>query len=627
MSQDFVKNGTNPNDGAVHRILDRLDRLVLKAWRIFVSLKFGIGLLVLIGVLAIYGTMTYASNAAFGDNAIPMARTLFFESRWFVGLLVLFACNLILSTWHVTLMSLGIWWKKDFRRGRTYYEHGSSPRAEVKVPGGLDEVETLLRRKFTRVYRDGDAIFAHAGLLSRLGPTIVHIGMLTVIFSQVTKAAMQWNGMLVTEGRFIAGEGDPASNFINEPLALEQQISQENRREVTIPYWIRVLDFDEIKHANSQMPAYYSSLIEVADPKTQETRVIQLDMNHSVNIGGLQFHQAGFTPAPDTEIQRINFDVRDTATGERIAVTDASPNTRVRIGETDDFLEVDGIKPADRWHIYTAGDPDRAKADGLLTGGQELKYAFRLDAFYPDFRIDEKTKEPTSISPKPNNPALKVAILLDGKQVETTWLFLDQQLAAAVPDSHPRFKLTFSDIRVRSGLTADKVDWNEKGAAVFEVKLKDRERDADLGSELMALGESSRGYPYTANIDHGGAAQLGTEKGYEVRILGPTPRFATVLSVVKEPTVPWTKAGVVITVLGAIMTFAVRYRALYGWQDADRGSVRLALVPRWGQTAVTEEFEKLVATLSHGKGAVRRHHDNTTDEVAPAHDTVKQAPA
>lgn len=622
MSQDFVKNGTNPDDGPVHRFLDRVDRLVLKAWRVFVSLKFGIGLLTLIGVLSIYGTMRYASNGALGDNAIPMARTLFFESRWFVALLLLFACNLILSTWHVTVMSLGIWWKKEFRRGRVYYEHGNSPRAEVKVPGGLDEAEKVLRQKFTRVHRDGDAIFAHAGLLSRLGPTIVHVGMLMVIFSQVAKAGLQWNGKLVTEGRFIAGEGDPASNFINEPVALEQQLTQENRREIAIPYWIRVLDFDEIKHANSQMPAYFSSLIEVADPKTQETRVIQLDMNHSVNIGGLQFHQAGFTPAPETEVQRINFDVRDTATGERIAVTDASPGTRVRIGETDEFLEVNGIQPANRWKIFTAADPQKPKAEGLLVGGQELKYSFRLDQFYPEFKIDEKTNEPVSASPQPKNPALQVAILLNDKQVETTWLFLDPSLAAVVPDSHPRFKLTFTDIRVRSGLTAESVDWKEKGAAVFEVKLHDRERDVDVGTELLMLGESSRPYPYTAKVDHAGDAQLGTEAGYEVRILGPTQRFATVLSVVKEPTVPWTKAGVVITVLGALMTFVFRYRALYGWLDAERGSVRLALVPRWGQTAITEEFEKLVAILSHGKGAVRRHHDNTTDEVAPAHDTA-----
>ncbi|HMZ52592.1 MAG TPA: hypothetical protein PK988_10025, partial [Candidatus Sumerlaeota bacterium] len=72
---EIVKKSTNFGGGVVG-IVAWLDRMILKGWRIFISLKFGIFLLVLIAVASIYGTMNYASNAALGDNAIPMARSM-----------------------------------------------------------------------------------------------------------------------------------------------------------------------------------------------------------------------------------------------------------------------------------------------------------------------------------------------------------------------------------------------------------------------------------------------------------------------------------------------------------------------------------------------------------------------
>ena len=345
MSQDLTKQDGNATPGILTRTLDWLDAITLRAWRVFVSLKFGIFLLALIGVLSIYGTLKYSSNAALGDNGISMGRALFFESQWFVALLLLFAIQLIFSTWHVTKMSFTIIWKKQFRRGRTFYEYGNSPRAEVPVPGGPEEAESILRRHFTRTHRDGNAFFAHRGLLSRIGPTIIHAGIIIVVFSQVMKAVLIWTGASVTEGRFIAEEGGPAYNFISEPIDLAQQMTGTNRRDTAIPYWIRVLDFDEVKHPNSEAPAYFSSLLEVRDPKTQKVKVAQLDMNHSLNIGGLQFHQAGFVAVPDGDAPRFNFDVRDAELGERIGVADVSPGVRGRVGNSELFFETEGAAP------------------------------------------------------------------------------------------------------------------------------------------------------------------------------------------------------------------------------------------------------------------------------------------
>ncbi len=616
--------------GPLIGLLDTLDTLVLRGWRIFVSLKFGLFLLALILGVSVWGTMGYASNAALGDNSIPMARTLVFESRWFVALLLLFAANLLFSTWHVTVMSCTIWWRKIFRRSRTYYEHGSSPRGEVPVDGGPEAVEKALRRRFTRVHRDGNAFFAHKGILSRFGPTIIHAGILIVVGAAVAKAVLTWNGRILTEGRFIAAEGE-MTNIIHEPIAPEQQITNENRREIPIDVWIKVLDFDEIMHPNSNVPRHFRSLLEVRDPRDNTITVAELDMNHGLRIhtsqyGWLNFHQAGYQPVSDGEFQRMNFDVRDRRTGERIAVSDTHPGNRVRIGETDYFLEVDGLRPADRWRVYSAESPFEVAAEGLLRGGRELSYSFRPEEFFPDFRIDEESGEPHNASNQPVNPALRTAVFLDGRQVATTWLFLDPELAAHVPDTHPRFRLELEDIRLRSGVDTSTVDWNRPGNALFVLALKDLENEREHGREMLVLGEDSRSFEYTARVDHEDV-ELGTEGIFDVRIAGPTQRYLTVLTVVNEPTVPYMNLGVGIVVLGALLTFMFRYRALYGLWDPSRGTLHMALVPRWGQSPVQEEFDELVHELSGGRGLVSTSASKTeptpADEIPAEHDSVR----
>lgn len=582
------------------RTLDALDRAILNGWRVFKSLKFGIFLLALIGVVSIWGTMGFASNAALGDNSIPMARTLVFEHPAFVALLLLFATNLAVSTWHVTRMSFGIYWKKQFHRDPAYYARGRSPRGEVAVEGGDSAVERVLARRFTRLHRDGNAFFAQRGILSRIGPTIVHAGIMIVILATVAKAMLIWNDKIITEGRFVAAEGEEMS-FISAPIALEQQISERNRRDIPLDVWVKVHDFDEVKFANSEVPAHFRSLVEVRDPETQEVTFAQLDMNHSLSVpskkyGRLQFHQAGYQPIPDQGAPRMNYDVRDTVTGERIAVTDAAPGDRVRVGETDMFLEVDGDSPGSRWYVYTTTSPHTAVAEGMLIGGAQMDFSLRAKDFFPDFRIDETTKRPVNASNLPNNPALEVALLMNGRETNTTWLFASQELAEMMPEMHPRFDLELSDIRVAPGSNLETIEWKEPGIAVFDINITDR-KTGTAERATLPLGSESKPIVYTSEVGHEGV-DLGTENGYEVRTLGPEQRFLTVLSVVNDPTVEYIKLGVGIILLGAMMTFMTRYRAFYGLWDEERGVLRMALVPRWGQSPVREEFDALAAELS-----------------------------
>jgi hypothetical protein len=573
-----------------------IDSIILRAWRFFKSIKMGILLLVIIGAVCVWGTMGFASNAALGNNQIPMARKMVFQSPWFAGLLTLFAVQLVISTWHVTLMSVTIWRKKEFRRTPSFYAPGSSsPRGVIASGEKLDQVLAFLRKRFTYAHEDNGAYFAQRGILSRLGPTVIHFGMIVVLASGLVRFFMVKSGHIVSEGRFIAAEGE-YSNAVWEPIDESQMIGGRNTRAREIPgsLYIRVLDFDEDQHANIGSPKYFSSLIEITDPKTSQVTVRQLDMNHSTALNGLQFHQAGYETVEDATPTRFNFDVRSIATGERIAVTDASAEVPVRIGDTDYHIILTGTAPGSRWEIFHRDSPTKPYATGTVQGGAETgSMEFAIVEFFPNFRIDPDTKMPVNFSNDPDNPAAQIVTYVEGEPHSTEWVFLNAELAAEVPTRNDAYRFNLVDVQVPAG--SEDVDWQKPGAVRFVVEAKRLDGKGEPEVVPIFMKERSRSLSYDAPAS-GTAVATGDEKDFQVINIGPTQRYLTVLSVIREPTVAYTTLGVIIILLGAGMTFANRYEAFYALRDTTDGSLRVALIPRWGHGSLTarESLEKIL---------------------------------
>lgn len=174
-------------------------------------------------------------------------------------------------------------------------------------------------------------------------------------------------------------------------------------------------------------------------------------------------------------------------------------------------------------------------------------------------------------------------------------LFYDPSLAGVTPEVDPRIRLSLEDIKISQSADTASVDWNKKGQALFTLRVKDPKGSGDGELVDLFMGEASKEFAFQPD---GNTASAKGE--YAVRMLGPTQRYMTILSVVNEPTVGYTMLGVGITVFGALLTFLFRYRAFYGLWDEATQSLRMALVPRWGQSPVKAEFDELVALLSHG---------------------------
>ncbi|MCB2155347.1 cytochrome c biogenesis protein ResB [bacterium] len=584
---------TNPADSAAPR---RRASLGIRAWRFFKSLKMGLLLLGLIALACVYGTVFYAANSVLGDNAIPLAKERVFNAGWFFALMAVFFVQFIISTWHVTKMSFGIWGKREFRSSRDYFRLGEG-RATVAVKGGPDRVEKVLRQRFTRAHRDGNRFFAHRGLRARIGPTIVHAGIVMILLTGLMRILLDRNGMILSEGRFIAAEGE-TTNEILVPKYRDQAVGGSNVQSLRIPFEVTVLDFDEIKHANSNAPAYFSSLIKVRDLQTGDVRVAKLDMNHSHTIGSLQFHQAGYQPLPPIQTYRVDFDVRDAQTGERIAVTDASPQTRVQVGNESLFLEIDGEQPGNDWRMYSAESPSEPIATGqLLAPAGETEFSFKATEIYPDFRVrktgEDGGLEPYNASNDPNYPAVHVVLLRDGMPQGETWLFLDPSLAPMMPAVDDRLRLELDDLQVARD--TESIDWTDPALFRMVIRAIDPNTDEEISRQVVRLGAESQ--PITLAAAPGAENLPPDGAEFAIYPIGRSMRYMTILSVVDEPTVPYNVAGVLLIALGAVITFTGRYRAFYGLWDEEEERLHLALVPRFGTAPDPKELEALVDEL------------------------------
>lgn len=560
------------------------ERLLWKAWRVFKSLKTGIFLLGMIGLVSVYGTMGFASNAALGDQQIPLARYYVFNAWWFALLLMVFGVQLVVSTWHVTVMSVTIWSKREFKRALSFFRPAvGAPRAEVTGIRDAAAADAIIRKAFTRAHEDGSALFAHRGLLSRIGPTIIHAGMITVLLAGLVRVVLVRNGYIMAEGVFTAAEGE-TSGLIFHPIVEAQKIGGSNIREIPIPEGrlIRVLDFDAEEHPNVNTPSYFSSLVEVVDSNTGRAQVFQLDMNHSMNIGGLQFHQSGYQQVEEASDSRFNFDIRERATGRRIAIVDATPGQRVRIGTTDYHFRVSGVEPGSRWQVSTRANPTEPIASGTVRGATTSELTYQVDQFYPNFYFDKERNEPATDGNEPDNPVARITTFLDGKRHTTELAFLNPELQREMPSANERYKFLLTDVKVPVG--EEQIDWSVPGSAQFQIAVV---RAGDMSAVTTAdlfLNERSAPVAFEDPAAASAAPSEG-EGNFEVLALGPAPRFVTILSVVREPTVPWSVAGVGLMFIGALMTFMFRYEALYGLWDRGAGTLRLALVPRWGRSA------------------------------------------
>ncbi|MER3432414.1 MAG: cytochrome C biogenesis protein CcsB [Leptolyngbya sp. ERB_1_1] len=267
---------------------------------VLADLKLAIVLLLAIAVFSIAGTVIeqgqsiayYQANypehpALFGFLTWKVLLTAGFDhvyrTWWYLSLLILFGASLTACTFTRQLPAL-----RWFSRTWNFY---SQPRQFRKFAlsaefpqGNLDQLSTLLEQRNYKLFREGERLYAHKGLIGRIGPIVVHAAMLLVLVGGVIGA---------TTG-FIAQEMVPSGgtfkidNVVDAGIWSAPQIPKDWSVKVN-RFWIDYLPTGEIDQ-------FYSDL-SVLDKDGKEIDRKTIHVNEPLKHKGVTLYQADWSIA------------------------------------------------------------------------------------------------------------------------------------------------------------------------------------------------------------------------------------------------------------------------------------------------------------------------------------------
>ncbi|MEM6592487.1 MAG: cytochrome c biogenesis protein, partial [Cyanobacteria bacterium P01_C01_bin.73] len=168
------------------------------------DLRLAIALLLAIAVFSIVGTVIeQGQSIAFYQQNYPDEPALFgflswqvvltvgldhvYRTWWFLSLLILFGASLTACTFTRQLTAL-----RWFSRTWNFY---TRPRQFSKLALSSDlpeatlaDLTPLLNQRRYRIFRRDDALYAHKGIVGRIGPIVVHASMLLILVGAVVGA-------------------------------------------------------------------------------------------------------------------------------------------------------------------------------------------------------------------------------------------------------------------------------------------------------------------------------------------------------------------------------------------------------------------------------------------------------
>lgn len=267
---------------------------------VLADLKLAIVLLLAIAVFSITGTVIeQGQSIAFYQANYPEHPALFgfltwkvllvagldhvYRTWWYLALLILFGASLIACTFTRQLPAL-----RWFSRTWNFY---SQPRQFRKFAlsaefpkGDIDQLSSLLEQRKYKIFREGEKLYAHKGIVGRIGPIIVHAAMILVLVGGVIGA---------TTG-FIAQEMVPSGgtfkidNVVDAGIWAAPQIPKDWSVKVN-RFWIDYLPTGEIDQ-------FYSDL-SVLDKDGKEVDRKTIHVNEPMKHNGVTMYQADWSIA------------------------------------------------------------------------------------------------------------------------------------------------------------------------------------------------------------------------------------------------------------------------------------------------------------------------------------------
>ncbi|MEO1690242.1 MAG: cytochrome c biogenesis protein [Cyanobacteria bacterium J06631_6] len=224
---------------------------------------------------ALYGFLTWKVILAWGLNHV-------YSTWWYLSLLILFGASLTACTFTRQLPALKAARKwKYYTKPKQYEKLALSAELEH---GAIASLIPLLKDQNYQVWQQDKNLYARKGIVGRIGPIIVHIGMLIVL------AGGMWGiftGFFAQES-IASGETFEIQNIIELGPLGKNQLPTDWSVKVN-RFWIDYTD-------NGDIDQFYSDLSVVGDDG-EEIKRETIHVNKPLRYDGVTFYQTNWSIA------------------------------------------------------------------------------------------------------------------------------------------------------------------------------------------------------------------------------------------------------------------------------------------------------------------------------------------
>ncbi|MGF1539349.1 MAG: cytochrome c biogenesis protein [Pleurocapsa sp.] len=224
---------------------------------------------------ALYGFLSWKVILAWGLNHV-------YSTWWYLSLLILFGSSLTACTFTRQLPAL-----KAARRWKYYQQPRQFEKLALSTElttGSIKSLIPLLERQNYRVFQQDNAIYARKGLIGRIGPIIVHAGMLIVLAGGIWGI---FTGFFAQE-MIASGTVSPIKNIIESGPLAAAQIPTDWSLKVN-RFWI---DYTE----DGAIDQFYSDL-SVVNKGNEELKRDTIYVNKPLRYDGVTVYQTNWAIA------------------------------------------------------------------------------------------------------------------------------------------------------------------------------------------------------------------------------------------------------------------------------------------------------------------------------------------
>ena len=259
-------------------------------FRLFANLKFSIFILLLISLCSIIGTvieqdqpievykLNYPlTNPVFGilswDRILYFGFDHVYKTWWFLFLIFLFGCSLVLCSFLQQVPSLKIARRCQFFR--TTNSFSKLKNSAILTEFSFSKILSLVQIQGYSIFQQKNMIYCYKGLIGRIGPIIVHFSMILILIGTIIGSLF----------------GFKAQEIIPKTENFHIQNILSNGTVSIIPkYSARVNDFWITYTKNKTISQFYSD-ISILDTQGNETKRKTISVNYPFVDHGLYYYQ------------------------------------------------------------------------------------------------------------------------------------------------------------------------------------------------------------------------------------------------------------------------------------------------------------------------------------------------